>query len=303
MSANINLATMKVPPIGAPILQSLVPAGFVVVWSTGYLAGKIAVAHGGAFTVLVWRFGFAALVFALLAISARVAWPSWRQLGHSAVVGMLSLTLQFGGVYAALQWGASAGVAALLIGSMPLGTSLLATLLGERLTTRQWTGFGLGFVGVLLVIADRVGPAALPVGALIALLIGLFGICAGTVYQKRHGSSIDLRIGLAVQHAVATLALLPFAFLLEQFHNDGSAAFVLSTGWLVLVNSVGGFALLFVLLRRGAATDVAALFYLVPPVTAAMSFALLGEHLGWLKLLGFVFAAAGVYLGTRQRRA
>ena len=64
--------------------------------------------------------------------------------------------------------------------------------------------------------------------------------------------------------------------------------------WMVLVNSVGGFALLFVLIRRGAASAVAALFFLMPPVTAVLGQFVLGEHLTALKLCGFAGAAIGV---------
>lgn len=74
-----------------------------------------------------------------------------------AMVGVLSLALQFGGVYLGLAWGATAGVAALVIGAMPLLVSLFAVMSGsERLGALQWSGFVLGFVGVLLVVADRI---------------------------------------------------------------------------------------------------------------------------------------------------
>lgn len=280
-------------------LHEFLPAAFIVVWSTGYLASKVAIAHAGPFTVLVLRFGIAALAFAALAAIARPAWPPARTLAHSAVVGLLSLALQFGALYTGMAHGASAGIAALVIGAMPIGVSLLATLTGEALTRRQWAGFALGFAGVVLVVADRIDPNALTPAAFAALLVALVGISAGTVYQKRHATDVDLRIGLGVQHAVATLALLPFA-VHEGFRHDGSAAFALSMGWLVAVNSLGGFGLLFVLIRRGAATSVAALFYLVPAATAAMSWLVLGESLTAFKFAGFALAAGGVFLATRK---
>ena len=279
--------------------DAMLPAAFIVVWSSGYLASKVAIAHAGPITVLVLRFGIAALAFAALAMVARAEWPSLRTLAHSAVVGLLSLALQFGALYTGMAHGASAGVAALVIGAMPIGVSLLASLAGETLTRRQWLGFALGFAGVALVVADRIDPNALTPAAFAMLVVALVGISAGTVYQKRHATDVDLRIGLGVQHAVAALALLPFAAH-EGFRHDGSAAFALSLGWLVVVNSLGGFGLLFVLIRRGAATSVAALFYLVPAATAAMSWLVLGEALTALKFAGFALAAGGVFLATRK---
>jgi drug/metabolite transporter (DMT)-like permease len=121
------------------------------------------------------------------------------------------------------------------------------------------------------------------------------------VYQKRFASSVDVRSGLALQHAVATVLLLPLA-LHEGLRADGSAALRTALGWLILVNSVGGFALFFLLLRRGAVNQVAALFFLMPPVTALLDYLVLGEPLSVLQAGGIALAALGVFLATRPAR-
>jgi drug/metabolite transporter (DMT)-like permease len=73
-------------------------------------------------------------------------------------------------------------------------------------------------------------------------------------------------------------------------------AFVFALGWSVVVLSVGAISLLYWLLRHGAASGVARLFYLVPPVTAVMSWLLFGETLDALAMSGMVMIAAGVML-------
>ena len=277
--------------------MSVLGVAFVVVWCTGYIAGKLMLDHAAPFTALIWRFGLAGLVFAVFALVAG-ARGGGRDVLHSMVAGMLMLSMQFGGVYLAMGWGASAGVTALVIGIMPLLVAFLAMLAGsERLGPAQWCGLLLGFAGVLLVVADRVDGVT-PVRAWIALAVGLVGISMGTLYQKRYSSKIDLRLGLAIQNGVATLSLLPLA-LAEGFRYEASMAFYQPLAWTVLVNSVGGFALLFLLIRRDAATGVAALFFLMPPVTAVFGHLLLGEHLTLLKIGGFLLATVGVWLATR----
>lgn len=273
---------------------------FVLVWCTGYIAGKWVVAEAAPFTALLWRFGLAALCFALAAGPARLAAVDRTALRHSVVVGVLMLAMQFGGVYGAFALGASSGVAALVIGAMPLLVAWASPWSGgERLRLQQWGGMALGFAGVATVAADRIDGAT-PWSGWLALLVGLLGISAGTLYQKRHASQIDLRVGLAIQNAAAALALLPLAAV-EGFRFHAGSAFVGAMAWLVLVNSVGGFALLFLLIRRGAATRVAALFFLMPPVTAVFGHLLLGEHLTPLKLCGFALAALGIWLAGRTR--
>jgi len=272
----------------------------VVLWSTGYIAGKVAIAHAAPFTTLTLRFGGASLLFALLVLLRRTPLPAPRVLLHSAVVGLLTLALQFAGVYGAFALGASSGFAALVIGSMPLAVSLTAAALGERQPASHWLGLLLGLGGVLLVLQDKLGSGLGSAWAGVALFLGLCGITFGTLYQKRHASTVDLNVGLLAQNLAATAVLAPPAVLWEHFRFDTSAAFVGSMLWLVLVNSGGTFALLFVLLRQGAATRVSTLFYLVTPVTAVMGWALMHEPMSAVKLAGFALAAAGVYIGTRK---
>jgi drug/metabolite transporter (DMT)-like permease len=281
----------------------LAATAFVLLWCSGYPAGKIAVQHGAPFTILLLRFALAASIFGGFALFARVRWPGARALADSAIVGMLSLALAFGGIYEGLRMGVSTGVSALFIGAMPLATAVFGIAFGDRVDTRQWCGLVLGFAGVMLVLQGRLeGGHAATLGYL-ASFVGLIGLSLGTIYQKRHSTQIDLRVGLFAQHAAAALAILPLAAFGEHFRTDASTTYVAALGWIVVVNSVGGFALLFALLRRGRAAEVAALFYLMPPVTALMGYLVLDEHLSLPMLPGFVLVALGVWLGTRKAHA
>jgi drug/metabolite transporter (DMT)-like permease len=275
---------------------------FVVLWCSGYPAGKIAIQHGGPFTLLLWRFAAAAAIFGLLALVGRAARPTRACVLHSIVVGVLSLAISFGGVYTGLKLGVSSGISALIVGAMPLSTALCATLVGERLAWRQWIGLALGFVGVALVLDGRLESGAGSVAGYAAAVVGLFALSIGTLYQKRHSVAMDLRVGLAVQHLAALIVMLPLAASLEHFDADWSGSYIGSLTWLVLVNAVGGFALFFLLLRHGAATTVAALFYLMPPITAVMSYFVLGERLTLPMLPGFALVVVGIWLGTRTAK-
>ena len=92
--------------------------------------------------------------------------------------------------------------------------------------------------------------------------------------------------------------LVPFA-VIEGFRFDTTPAFGASLAWVIGVNSLSAFALFFVLIRRGAVSQVAALFFLMPPVTAVADYFVLGDSLTVLKVFGIVVAAFGVYLATR----
>ncbi len=276
---------------------------FVILWCTGYPAAKIGLAHAGPFTLLTLRFGGAGLIYALAARAARAAWPRGAAAWHSAAIGALSLGVQFAGVYLAAALGLNVGLIALVVGTMPIVTALIGLGSGESLRPLQWLGFALGFGGVALAVGESVRvDAGVPLLAYLGVLVGLIGISAGTLYQSRCGSEVDLRSGLALQHAVATLLLLPLA-LHEGLRFDGSRPALESLGWMVCVNSFGGFGLFYLLLKRGAVNQVASLFFLMPPVTAVLDYLVLGDPLTRFQVAGFVLAALGVYLATHRRAA
>jgi drug/metabolite transporter (DMT)-like permease len=275
---------------------------FVFLWSTGYIAGKIAVAHAAPFTTLTLRFGGAALLFGAIVALRRPQWPQIGALLHSGVVG-LSLAVQFGAIYAAFALGTSPGFSALVIGCMPLTTALAMAAMGEKQGLSHWLGLLLGLAGVLLVLQDRLGSGLGSGLAGLALLLALCGITFGTIYQKRHALELDLNIGLMIQNLVATSVLAPIALLHEHFRFDTSAAFAGSLLWMIFLNSGASFALFFMLLRRGLATRVSTLFYLVTPITAIMGWLLMHEPMSAIKVAGFALAAGGVYLATRDNPA
>jgi hypothetical protein len=69
--------------------------------------------------------------------------------------------------------------------------------------------------------------------------------------------------------------------------------------WLVLVLSVGAVSLLNWLIRQSSAVNIASLFYLVPPCTAIVAWALFGESFSPLALGGMALVVGGVYLARK----
>ena len=63
--------------------------------------------------------------------------------------------------------------------------------------------------------------------------------------------------------------------------------------------SVGAISLLNWLIRHGSAVNIASLFYLVPPCTALMAWALFDERLAGMALVGMALAVWGVYLARK----
>jgi drug/metabolite transporter (DMT)-like permease len=288
------------PPAAAGWIGWL-PATFVFLWATGFIGAKYGLPHAQPATFLVYRFVLVVALMLPIALALRAPWPpSGAQVVHIALAGVLLHAGYLGGVFTAIHAGMSAGLSALIVGLQPILTALVAAaFLGERVSARQWLGLALGFGGVVLVVAQRLTAGGLPAFSLAMAVLALVSITAGTVYQKRYCGAFDLRSGAVIQFVAAGLALAPFAAAFEHAPVRWTGEFVFALGWLVLVLSIGAISLLTLLIRRGAATKVASLFYLVPPVTATIAFVLFGETLGALALAGFALAVAGVAMVVR----
>jgi drug/metabolite transporter (DMT)-like permease len=169
-------------------------------------------------------------------------------------------------------------------------------VLGERVLLQQWAGLVLGLVGVGMVVSDKMAAGSATWTGFCSALLALLGITLGTLYQKRFCSGMDLRSGGVIQYAATALVLLGLALLFESMRIRWTAEFVFALSWLVLVLSVGAVGLLYTLIRRGAAARVASLFYLTPPFTAIFAYALFGERLSPLAVLGIGITVIGVLL-------
>jgi drug/metabolite transporter (DMT)-like permease len=273
---------------------------FVLLWSSGYIAAEFALAGSGSFTLAVLRFGGSALIIGSWLLLRRAPTPHRQDLQHAAMAGLLLQAGFFGFTYAGMRAGVSPAAAGLIAGLMPLTTALGATaLLGERLDRYAIPGFVLGLGGVLLVIAPKLGHRGSLPGYLFAIC-ALLSLSGGTLYQKRHASHLDPRLSLLVQLLVSLAVLLPFAWWLEGLRLDPAPSVIGGVLWAILINSCAGLLLYLWLISQGAASRVAGLFFLVPPVTAVLAALILGADFGLRESAGFALTAAGVWLGQRR---
>ena len=280
-----------------------IPLLFVVLWSTGFVGAKLGLPDCEPLTLLSLRYAAVLTLMGAFALFTRAPWPaSPAQWGHIGVSGLLVHAIYLGGVFTAIRLGLPAGVTALVVGLQPVLTALGAGLfLRERVRATQWGGLALGLAGVVLVVAHKVAGSGGPAAAtlLVPAVIALAGITAGTLYQKRFCPSFDLRSGSVIQFLPCLVATALVAWRTETMVVHWTPAFMFALGWLVLVLSLGAVSMLNVLIRSGSAVNVASLFYLTPPTTALIAWAMFGETLTGLALAGMALAVLGVWLARK----
>jgi drug/metabolite transporter (DMT)-like permease len=129
-------------------------------------------------------------------------------------------------------------------------------------------------------------------------VLALASITTGTLYQKHHVAPCDVRSANFVQIAAALAVTAPLAWLEPGalvWHPD----LLVALAWSVLVLTLGGSSLLYLLIQRGAATRVTSLLYLVPPCTAVLAWWLFAERMAATGWAGMALCAVGVGLVLR----
>ena len=299
------------------LVQSM-PWVFVLIWSTGFVVARFAMPHAPPFSFLAARYALSIACFLVWTLIARVEWPAAPvQWLHLAVVGTLLHAGYLGGVWAAVKAGIGAGTVALIVGLQPVLTALWITLsargperagshVSTRVSTRvsarvsasQWLGLALGFGGLALVVWHKLGGGEVTLRNLSFAVFGLLAITIGTLYQKRFVAACDVRSASAIQLLAALGVTLPLA-LLEAEPMVWHPQLIGALAWSVVVLTLGGSSLLYLLIQRGAATRVTSLMYLVPPCTAMLAWALFGEAFTWSMLVGMLLTVCGVAMVVR----
>jgi drug/metabolite transporter (DMT)-like permease len=273
---------------------------FVLLWSSGYVVGSLAIDVADPLPLLAARFALAALVAVPLALRH----GRWRgaPLGRLAVVGLLLQVVQFGGIYGGFALDVPAALGALvMLGLAPVVTTVVAIASGqERGDVRLWLGLAIGVGGVAISLAPELGSARVGIGVAVTVL-GMFGLAFGTVLQKRWVGAADPRVSVAVQSVAAGAVLAPVVAV-GGGRLDVSAQLVLSVAWLAWGMGIVTLLALVQILRTHAASAVTALLLVVPAITAVASWPALGEPLHPASLLGMLVAVAGVATVLRRER-
>lgn len=276
--------------------SALVPTtAFVLLWSSGAIVSEIGLRHGSAFALLTLRYGLALAVLTAAAIYNRKLVPEPGSRRRVAFIGF-----SIAGVYSvcyllAMEHGVTPGALATILGIQPILTVLI---IERKVSVLRVLGLIVALCGLAAVVGD--GLIAMrfePLGLAFAFL-ALLGITFGSIAQKRETQAPW--VVLPMQYAVGLLLACGVAPLVGMDASwDG--AFILSGLWLGLVISVGTTFLLYRLIARGNLVNVTSLFYLVPGVTAAMDWILLGHPMSIWAIGGLALIMIGLAVAFRAK--
>lgn len=274
-------------------------------WSTGYVAAKFGLGFIEPLTFLALRFACVVAIMAALFMVLRPPLPKARaEWMHLAIVGFLLQSMYFGMCYMSFKAGLAVGTLALILSLQPIIVGLVAPRWNnETVGWRRWNGLALGLAGAVVVILARSEIAVPSAFGLLFAVLALLGITGGSLWEKRFGISHHPVTSNLVGFAAGLLGVTPFVVLFESMSVTWSWQLAASLAYLIVGSSLIGVGLLLAMIRAGDVSRVSALFFLVPPMAAAIAWLVLDEVMPPVAWLGMLLAGAGVFLATRQERA
>lgn len=279
--------------------------GAMLIWSTSFVATKLAYSSFPPLTLGAVRFVIASVILLIAAQWMELlVLPPRRDLGMMALSGLLGITLYFAmeniGVHLT-----TASNAALIMSSYPAITMIMERLIyGVHVTAMKWVGIALAMVGVMFVSGAGAGA-----GGEHALLGNVILCGTGVVwafYNFATRSVVNRYPAVTVslyQTLAGSLAFIPLALLERGQWREPTAASWGIAAYLGVFCSVAAFMLFNYGLRRLTAGAAVSLTNLVPVFGVFFSVIILGESVSVWQLAGGAVVLFGVYLSVRKQRA
>jgi drug/metabolite transporter (DMT)-like permease len=278
----------------------------VLLWSSSFLGTRIGLRHMSPLWFVALRMILAAAMTAATMVvlrrsplhgSGSLSRAAWL---HCAVVGVSTQAILLTTAHVAMTRTEAAPIA--LIQTLnPLLSALFAwPLLGERLRPAQILGLFLGFAGVLLILGLKALHSRAELPGLLAAVGGVCALSGGTLYYRRFCRTLPPLPAAAAQFLASAIVCTGSAVLLETFWTDWDPGAFAGIAWNTVAVSIGGMVLYFLMLTRGTAARATVNFYLVPGVTSILTWAVLGEQLTPIMILGLAISSVGCWLVGRR---
>jgi len=284
--------------VGAPDRFTLLAfAGAVLIGGSNVVAVRLFNKDVPPFFGAGVRFAVAAAIFLAIVALRRIPLPSGRALLGAVLYGLLA----FAAFYALVYWALvslPAGVAAVILSSVPLLTFFLALAHGlEPFRWRALTGALIAIAGIVILINGEL-TLAIPTASLVAAFGAAACAAESGVVIKHFPPSHPVAVnGLAM--AIGAVLLIAISAVSGEDWALPDRAFI----WgvlvhLVLLGSLGLFALYLFVLKRWTASGSSYQFVLLPIVATLLGAWLAEEPITSTLLLGGPVILFGVYVGA-----
>jgi drug/metabolite transporter (DMT)-like permease len=269
---------------GRPIVREWAAfALLALLFGSAFFWIKLAVRELPPFTLVALRLSIAGVGLAVaMRLSGQRVSRAPRVLAAYGVMAVLNTALPFT-LIAWGQAGVDSALAAILVGTMPLFTVLVAHvwLDDERMTVPRVVGLLVGFVGVVVLLGREAGSGARPEGVLAILAASACYAAAAAFARKRLREEPPLAQATMVVVIAAGLSWLGVVAVERPLVVPLSPVTWLAVTWLGLAGSFLAYLLYFGLLAVWDATRVSVVQYVAPVIGVVLGVVVLGEAADW----------------------
>jgi len=282
-------------------MVKIFPFIFILLWSSAFITTKPIIDNSDPFAALSFRFALVAFGFFLFSLySKEKILVRKKNFFESFFSGVLFHGFYLGGVFYSISIGMPTGIAALIVTLQPILTNALSgPILNEKVSTRQWVGVLLGFVGAALVLGFDIG-TKIPVAGLVATILALLAITFSTLWQKKLSNNLPLSVSNTYQALGGCMFHLLIIIFFVDPYIDFTQTFIIAMSHQIFLVSFGAFTILMYLIKNNSASKTVSIFFLIPATSAFMAWLFLNENLTNLDLIGFLITSIGVYIATRD---
>ena len=285
-----------------------------IVWGSTYLAIRFTVETIPPFLSAGIRFLISGAILFIWRWAAGDALPTKRQWRSTAIVGIF-LLLGGNGLVAFAEQYVTSGIAALIVGSMPMWLVLIEAIRpgGAKPTWLAILGLLIGFGGIFLLV----GPAELtgashtlnPLG-IGTLLMAAFLWSVGSIYSRGADMPASSLMATGAEMLTGSIAIFAVSGLIGEW-NGFTIASVSRSSWLgllylIMIGSLIGFVSYIWLLQNAPISLVATYAYVNPLVAVFLGAWLANETVNARILIAALIIISSVVLinqtKTRRRR-
>ncbi len=267
---------------------------FAAMWSSAFTSARVIVEYAPPLTALALRFLISGLIGVAVAFwlgqSMRLSRRQWLGV---LIFGVCQNALYLGLNFVAMQT-VEASLAAIIASTMPLLVAVAGWLVfGTRVRPLGIAGLMAGLIGVSLIMGARL-QGGTDLYGLALCVVGVVALTVATlaVLGASSGGNVLMIVGL--QMLVGSAVLWAPALALESWVVTWSWQLIVAFVYTTLVPGLAATLVWFLLVGRIGAVKASTFHFLNPFLGVLVAWALLGEALGWLDILGVAIIAGGI---------
>lgn len=275
----------------------------VFIWSSAFIAAKVALSGLGPFTLSLSRIAIAFIVL------LPIAWKRGFRFGNLFTKNaFLYGIFGYGGNLILLTIGlmtCTANISAIIHGLFPVFMIFFGhTMLNESITRNKILGIIFSVAGVVIAsVGDLTQNSTTTLSGIVLVVVSVLVWAYYSVFSKKTAEGTDTFVLSTICFGTGFLCLLPFTLLelfLTDFSMPGSEA-LFSLFYLGIMSGALGIVLWNFGLKKIDSTVAGVYFNLMPVIGLVLAF-FFRERISFLQVAGCVLILAGVFICTRSEK-